>query len=174
MRNKNTARTEKQKENDRTIIAEMTLKGKNQYQIAEVVGISREQVSRDMKKVRRDWAEKRDQDTTKHIAKELAKLDLVIEKAWDEFDASKVKKETTFKEMNDPNDSSKGSKVYIKKETQNGNPAYLVTIQNCIKKRAELLGLDAPKRTELTGPNGEPLETNYTIVMEYEDVKSKD
>lgn len=29
-------------------------------------------------------------------------------------------------------------------------------------------------RKQLSGPNGEPLETNYTIVMEYEDVKPGD
>lgn len=41
---------------------------------------------------------------------------------------------------------------------QSGNPAHLKNAQESLKAIRELLGLDAPKRQELSGPEGKPLQ----------------
>lgn len=45
----------------------------------------------------------------------------------------------------------------IRTERAEGNPAWLLGIQWCIKMRCEIFGLEAPKKISPTLPNGQPL-----------------
>lgn len=53
----------------------------------------------------------------------------------------------------------------IKTEATSGNPAWLQGIQWCINKRCEIMGLNAPRRVEASGPGGGPIRTDASGVQ---------
>lgn len=179
MRDKKTARTRDRKNRDRVIIANMYLRGFDQFDIADEVGISRAQVSDDLRIIRKQWLESTIEDFDEAKAKELTKLDKLEWEAWAAWERSKKDKETKEQEFISVKDKNKKSKdededeeekprvakVKLKKEGQTGNPAYLAIVKDCIKRRCDILGLDAPQKKEHSGKDGGPLNFTYNPVF---------
>ncbi len=67
-------------------------------------------------------------------AKELARVDHLEREYWEAWERSVGEHRTKT----------------LKTEEINGDPRYLSGIQWCINKRCELLGLDAPSKTDIT------------------------
>lgn len=174
-RTKKTSRTKDQKKRDRAIIADMYLKGYNQFDIGDEVGISQPQVAYDLKVIRKLWVESTLRDFDEAKAKELTKLDKLEQEAWEAWERSKIDKETKSQEFvkklkdekdkKSQEDKPKVAKINLKKEGQTGNPAYLAIVKDCIKRRCDILGLDAPKKAEHTGKDGGPLNFAYNPVF---------
>lgn len=178
MRTKKTSRTKDQKKRDRAIIADMYLKGFNQFDIGDEVGISQPQVACDLKVIRKQWLESTIKDFDEAKAKELAKLDTLEQEAWGAWEQSKLDKETESEEFTREGKKTKNkakiAKINIKKEGQTGNPAYLAIVKDCIKRRCDILGLDAPKKEERTGKGGEPLYPQVLKVEIIDEIESYD
>ena len=85
-------------------------------------------------------------DTVTWIQGELQKLDEVERVAWEAWRRGIGPKKKT---MTESTQGGKGGiKAQVTTEELNGDPRYLSVIDSCGKRRAQLLGLEAPAKTE--------------------------
>ena len=164
------SRLKAQKERDRRNVASLYLKGVIQADIAEQLGISQTTVSRDLKLIQGEWAIARINDIDERKRIELAKIDNLELTYWDGWKRSQenAEVETTKlkgRDADKPTDLEKTKRV----EGQVGDPRFLQGVANCIDKRCELLGLDAPKNVDVTS-GGEKIEAVKIIEV----IKSND
>ena len=120
-------------------VAELYLTGTLQSAIGQVLGISQQQVSHDLKIVQRQWLASsiRDFDTVK--SEQLAKIDAVERAYWLGWERSLQPREVTLtKRMTgkDPRDEAS-----IRREPPIGDPRFLDGVLKCISQRCDLLGL---------------------------------
>jgi len=85
--------------------------------------------------------------------RELHKIDLMEKEAWGGWYRSKELRQLQIKETRE------GKKSTVSKVPgfHDGDTKFLTLILTCHQRRSEVLGLSAPKKTELTGKNGAPL-----------------
>lgn len=134
-------------------VAEMYLRGQSQAEIGETLGCDQATVSRDLTELRKEWLDRSINHVDQKKAIELAKLDRLEVTYWEAWERSLKDAETTISESG----GKFGSKTILRREGQSGNPAFLEGVLKCINKRCELLGLDAPKKTDLTS-GGKPIQ----------------
>ena len=151
-------RTKTQRELDLTLIAELYLKGWYQKKIADHLGeirpytLTQQQISGDLKTIRRRWLESSIRDFDELKAQELAKIDHLEVTYWDEWDRSREDRErheTSKTTGQIARDSAKTVRTIGL-----GDPRYLAGIQWCINKRCDILGLNAPQKLAPTDPSG--------------------
>ena len=152
---------------DRAQIAALYCQGVLQIEIASRLGLSQQQVSYDLLAVRRQWLESSLRDFNSAKAEQLAKLDRIEGAAWEAFERSRQTKEITV-QARDLTPNGDTDRVSVKKENQVGDPRFLEICHKCVERRCRILGLDAPEKRELTGPNGQPLELTIARVAEAE------
>jgi len=134
---------------DRRNIAKLYLKGELQADIAEQLGISQSTVSRDLSAIQKQWQEANSHDINERKSMELAKIDNLELEYWDAWKRSQEDAELRTKKAVETNGETR-KEAQERIEGQVGNPAFLRGIEWCINKRCELLGLDAPKKTDFT------------------------
>ena len=141
----------------RKTVASLYLQGKYQEEIATVVKVDRGTVSRDLKVVQEEWLKSGVMDLNAAKARELAKLDEVERQAWDAWEESRKDAETM--EVTGTAQGGKGKPDKVKKITkgQAGDSRFLAIILDCVNRRCEILGLDAPKKLEHGGIDGGPI-----------------
>jgi hypothetical protein len=110
-------RTPHEREAVRAHAAGLYLRGKTQTEIAQTLGVTQQQISYDLKIVRKRWEESAVREFAQRKSEELAKVDQLERTNWSGWEASW--------ELNKP------------------NPAFLRGVQWCIERRCALLGLDA-------------------------------
>jgi predicted transcriptional regulator len=146
--NKKDHRDKLQREKDLLRTAELYLQGKRQSEIAEEIGVTQQQISLDLKELRKRWLDKSIEKIDEKKAEELAKIDQLERKYWDAWQMScdYVIKETTS--------NNRRVKVLIPHDQNNplGDTKYLAGVQWCINKRCQILGVDAPQK--IAGPDG--------------------
>jgi hypothetical protein len=123
----------------RAEVAARYLKGELQSDLATSFGVSQAQISHDLKVIRATWL------ASAVRAQELAKIDQVEREYWLAWERSQQDKEVAYSER-----GPKGTKAGERREGQAGNAAFLDGVLKCIAKRCEILGLDAPKRFNVT------------------------
>lgn len=133
--------------------ARLYLQGCSQAQIAERMGVHRSQITRDLAALRAEWRAKAADHTEEWVAEELARLAAVEAEAWAAWRRSQEDRQTVTVET----DASGAEKTAKRTEELVGDAAMLGKILDCIKQRRELLGLDQPRRSELSGPAGGPI-----------------
>lgn len=150
-------RTKGQVERDRIEVARLYLQGKYQHEIAELLKVSQQQVSYDLRAVQAQWRDIPAKQIDELKNKELARIDQLERTYWEAWVDSKKAKETT-------STAKEGDRLKVGKrsEQRNGNPQYLAGVQWCIERRIKLLGLDAPVKSEITGTDGAPL---YVVAL---------
>jgi len=157
---KRAARSPTQIQRDRVKIAEMYCRGLYQSQIARNLKLSQQTISRDLKAIRKLWAERAVASFDQHVSNELAKIDNLERKYWEAWNKSLSKK---YKEKKS---TSVGGKYDIDMNSteveleRDGNPAFLQGVERCINMRMKLLGLEAPTKTDIT-TGGEPLQIKF-------------
>jgi len=134
-------RTKTEADRDRMVIAQMYLQGKTQRQIGQELGISQQQVSYDLKKVRKEWMERASIDFDRAKAQELAKLDAIEAEAWERHMASIGETETKEAEHGETDRNGKHKKSRVVRKQINGNPKWMDIILKCIDKRCQILGI---------------------------------
>lgn len=162
-------RTDFQREADLPKIAKMYRDGVYQVEIAAKFGLSQGQISQDIAEVVRRWrADSIEYVTDKKQAEldRINNLEITYWQAWERSreDAMTATVETKSIVLDIKDDSGTDYNLPAKevKETkrrsgQAGDPSFLAGVMSCIKRRCELLGLDAPTKQELTGRDGGPL-----------------
>jgi predicted transcriptional regulator len=116
-----------QAERDRDLadIARLYCQGMRQVDIAEILGITQQQVSYDLKRIQKRWQTECIEAISQGKARELARIDELERTYW--------------------------SAWFESQRQRKSNPAFLQGVMTCIDKRCKLLGLDAPIKTEDDG-----------------------
>lgn len=126
-------------------VAERYLRGMYQQQIADELGVDQATVSRDLAELRKEWLDRSINHIQQKKADELSRIDQLERTYWDAWERSKENAETIIDRQ------TPGGRIFeTKTEGQVGNPSFLAGVQWCINRRCELLGLDAPKKQEVT------------------------
>jgi len=161
-------RAKAQRERDRELTSKYYLEGMNQYAIAKKLGTTQATISRDIKVLIRYWRASAAQNINSAKEIELQKINKLEVEYWIAWERSKEEtkkkslKQRGFKKDNEITQLTP-VETTAQSEENNGDPRYLQGVQWCITKRCEILGINAPTKTELTGKNGEDL-INITII----------
>jgi hypothetical protein len=137
-------------------IAAAYLRGSTQVDIAIESGVDQATVSRDLKALRAAWMKSALIDINEAKARELAKIDALELVYWQAWERSQLDAESEITKMQGtppkPNETSPAPaklETQKKREGQSGNPAFLSGIQWCINKRCEIIGVNAPVKSEV-------------------------
>jgi len=158
--------------NRREKVAAAYLRGDTQNTIAISLEVDQATVSRDLTALRKAWMQSALVDINEAKARELAKVDNLELTYWAAWERSLENAEVQTVEkqgvIHDKDGKVVGSRVKQtdRQEGQSGNPAFLKGVEWCINKRCELLGLDAPKKQDIT-TGGESLNTIGVRLIDY-------
>ena len=145
-------------EQRRNEIARLYLRGMRQAEIAKQFNLNQTTISRDLQAIEQRWMDSALYNFDKVRARELARIDQLERTYWDAWLDSRKQKQ--IQESEKEEGAKARTKANIKREDRDGNPQFLAGVQWCIKRRCTLLGLDAPRRVEVSGPDGGPVETS--------------
>ena len=126
------------REQDRTETAAMSLAGMSHADIAKSLGVSRQQVTYDLKVIRDRWQNRTVMDLDESKTIEVAKIDRLEQVYWDAWELQCLPRLLLDKDT--------GEVAHVIPQT--GDPALLAGILKCIDRRCRLLGLDAPLKVE--------------------------
>lgn len=151
-------KTDGQREEQLALIAQYHKDGLSQSEIATRIGCSRPQIHYDMQTLFRRWREEQMDKIWDIRLSELAKLDLLENTAWDEWERSRLDAEknvTKNVEVSAIDNDGQLLKLPAEEITrtvagQAGDPRFLEIIRKCIEDRRKIYGLDAPIKTETT------------------------
>ena len=161
-------RTPIQIERDRRDIANLYLQGWTQHRIVDHLNahrpydLSRQMISYDLGRLRKQWRESALIDIDEAKARELAKVDRLEREYWQAWGRSCLDAETTREET----DREGGWKRTDTHKGQSGDPRFLAGVGWCVEKRCDILGIEAPKRFEHGGPGGGPIPIRQEVVRE--------
>jgi hypothetical protein len=142
----------------------MYLQGYLQAEIAEVLGVSQPQISYDLARIREQWRESALIDFNEAKNRELERIDLLEREYWEQW---KKSKEGGVKTKGQKKIGGEVVETTVQVESGLGDVRYLQGVQWCIERRCKILGVDAPRRTELTGAEGEPISISTIVVREH-------
>lgn len=139
-------------EDRRRRVAELYCQGAPQVEIAEELEVSQPTVSRDLRHVRQEWRSSRIRNFDALQADELLKVDKVEREAWAAFRRSVGEKQKTTDNTGGENP---GTKTVTWRDA--GDPRFLSVIEDCIRRRCAILGLDAPSKVAQTDSQGQDI-----------------
>jgi len=152
-------RTKFEREKDLLAISSLYLQGITQAEIGQRIGVSQQQISYDLKVLRKRWLQSSIVNIDEAKARELARVDHLEREYWEAWEKSKNPVKTIASKKVDGQQTEKT----IQGETGTGDPRYLSGVQWCINKRCEVLGLDAPSRTDVTS-GGKAIIINWDTI----------
>ena len=137
-------RTEFEREAQLVEIKDAYLRGDTQMVIAERLGLSQGQISRDLAKIQRRWRESSLVDINEAKQRELERIDVLEREYWQAWENSKGEQQRSTA-------SKQGelSRAQIVKYESAGDPRFLAGVQWCVEQRCKILGLYAPLRSEV-------------------------
>ena len=146
-------------------IAQRYYQGISQVEIAEELNIEQPTVSRYLAKTREKWSRENVQKIDELKQGELAKIDILELEYWSAWKRSCLNAEKeTIKAIQAGGKKEEGKEPtadrYEKQKTtegQSGDPRFLEGIQNCIKQRCKILGVEAPEKKDIMS-GGKPLD----------------
>ena len=139
----------------RAKVADFFLKGYSQQKIAEFLGISQPQVSRDLKAITKAWQHSAELSINKVKAQDLMKLrrlEVELNEGWSR---------SKYKIITEKNSQGEEEEKAIPLD---GNPKFLEGVLRVIQRRADMLGYDVPRRLDHTS-NGEKLTESKVIIL---------
>ena len=121
--------------------------------------LARPTISRDIDEILDSWRQTLVENIDELQAQELLRINQIEREAWKAWERSKGKRERRLSERKTGGKES-GQRDQNITEDQVGDPRYLEQVQWCITKRCDILGLNAPRKYQHSGPGGGPIETN--------------
>ncbi|HUY92897.1 MAG TPA: LuxR C-terminal-related transcriptional regulator [Pirellulales bacterium] len=119
-------------------VAEWTLKGHSQSEIAGRLGVTQPTVSNDLKTIRAAWRAATVRDFDASLSEHLEMLTLIQREAWEAWERSKGPGHTAVIQGAAEGEPSK-TRQTIKR--QSGDPRFLEQVQKCLAASRALLGL---------------------------------
>jgi hypothetical protein len=160
-------RTPDQIRSDRAEIAQLYLQRRTQVEIAEKLGLSRQQIAYDLNAVREEWLQSSLIDFNQRKLEELARIDQLEREYFDAwFKSQKETQVSTTEQIT--GEGGDRLRATVRKEEQTGNSQYLAGVQWCIEQRCKISGFHAPTVTQLTGPGGGPIPVSLEAVIQAE------
>lgn len=145
-------RTAIQIETDRAEMMQLLRRGATKTMVAEKFGVTAQQIHYDFNLVMRRTAEQMTEDAKAMIAVKLEEYAEVKREAWAAWEKSKLDAQKKVREASKGADGKAGGgKVVETVEGQSGDPRYLQTVLECLKKECELLALEPAKEMRVTG-----------------------
>jgi len=141
---------------DRRRIAEMYLHGRLQVDIADELHVDQSTVSRDLKALQDEWRASSLVDINEAKARELARIDELERTYWDGWQRSKEDAEIKRTHVLDGPEKGRRYQAWTESRNEYGDPRFLTGVGWCIERRCKLIGIDAPQKQEITGPDGGP------------------
>ena len=138
---------------DRVDIARRYLKGEPQAVIAQSMGLTQQQISYDLKAVRRAWLASAVRNFDAMRAEELAKIDHLERTYWLGWERSLEQSESkTVQGATDERGQMgrAGQRVTINTAKSPGDPRMLEGVRWCIDRRIHLFGLDEALKMEVS------------------------
>lgn len=112
----------------------------------------------DLKKIRAEWKANTLRDIGAIQEQELKGLDDQERECWAAWEKSKLAAEKKKQRVRSGGaGTGQVAERSEEREEQCGDPSFQRLILDIREKRAKILGLNAPERTELSGPNGGPI-----------------
>ena len=137
-------RTEFEREANLVEIKDAYLRGDTQMAIAERLGLSQGQISRDLAKVQKRWRESSLVDINEAKQRELERIDVLEREYWQAWENSKGEQQrSTASKTGDQ------SRAQIVKYESAGDPRFLAGVQWCVEQRCKILGLLAAVKSDL-------------------------
>lgn len=155
---------------DRLVIAEWYCQGIPQHEIADRLGVTRQQIGYDLAMIQVDWAAKRDRLLDVHKAEQLAKIDVLEREHWAEYHRSKQPFTRTVKhaEAVKDKDGPQPTRAVVTTEERLGDPRHLAGVAWCIEQRCKILGLYAPTRIAVEQIEAEVREQAQALGLDAE------
>jgi hypothetical protein len=141
------------------LITEYTLRGLSSAEVAEALGedhqivLTPQAVTHRLRAMNKAAAA----DREALVAEQAQLVRWVIGEAMDAWQRSQGEREVTTTEKLQGGKVGEMLRAMVKREELSGDAAYLGVILKGAERLSKLYGLDAPQRTELTGPDGGPL-----------------
>jgi transcriptional regulator with XRE-family HTH domain len=151
-------RTPLAREHDLREAAALYLRGLTQHEIAQRLGVSRQQVGYDLKVIQRRWQDSALADFHAKKAAELAKADELERTYWEAWERSCQAREISTQEkiQGGAGQAEEGRlKAGVRKEKRDGNPEFLRGVERCIEMRCKILGAFAALKIAPTTPDGQ-------------------
>jgi hypothetical protein len=124
-------------------VAQLACEGKSQRDIARELRVDQGTVSRDLRRVRREWREQASDNYEAQLGEELAHLAHIQREAW----AGWRRSVEDFKEHRRRITES-GEETTETSRAQAGAPRFLLVLLRCHEQRTRLLGLGDPEIRE--------------------------
>lgn len=138
-----------QREADLVRTADLYCRGYSMDRIAKEIGVSMQQISYDLKDIKERWKQRTTMDLDAKKSEELAKLDAIEMEAWDAFRRSQEEFTAQTVRASEGKAGAKTKEVSKHTESRYGDARFLETALRCVAKRSELLGLNAPVRSDV-------------------------
>ena len=151
-------RTPLERERDLRETAALYLRGLTQEEIAQRLGVSRQQIGYDLKALQRRWQESALADFHAKKAAELARVDELERTYWEAWERSCQAREVTTQERTQGGDGHADEarlKAGVRKEQRDGNSEFLRGVERCIEMRCKILGTFAALKVAPTTPDGQ-------------------
>ena len=142
-------------EERRAEVGRRYLKAESQVTIAEAMGYSAAQVSRDLAIMRERWKKSVERSQEELKTEAIARVEETRRCFWTGWEASLAPRETTTQEKR--SGGGEGIRVSVRREVPKGDPRFLDGIARTEERRIKLLGLDAPSRCEVSAVSEEPM-----------------
>lgn len=133
-------RTKEVRLNDLVRISKLYLQGKTQLEISQIIGVSRVQITYDIKQIFAEWKTERIDIFEERLLLELSKIDYVESESWDAWEKSKKDSEKLVE-----NETKDGKFISFTVEGQDPNARYLDRVCWCIETRLKILSV-LPKK----------------------------
>ena len=141
-------RTAQQRESDLGRTARWYRQGLTAGEIAERIGVTRQQIQYDLAELRRQWMDAQIYNINERKAAELERLDAIEAEAAEAFERSKACRSRTRKRS-----VKDGTTVSITDHETAGDPRFLQVRLECVAKRCKILNLCGPTEIPATPPN---------------------
>ena len=156
-----TKRSPFRREADFVIITRLYLEGKSQSHIANVVGVSQQQISSDLKAIQKRWKKDTAFNLDEAKNRELARIDNLEATYWTAWENSCKKRVAKSIRQSFDDLLSGDSNNAIRTEERDGNPLLLNGVLECIKQRCKILGINAPEKLAHSGR----IDTDTRIII---------
>lgn len=154
----------------RAEVSKLYIQGSTQHEIAVQCGVSQQQISKDLIVIRAQWRTSTIRNFDEQKSLELSRIDQLESAAWEGYARTIGMHRVTRKETGAVIPDGEGTiklpgKITETSEKLAGDTRFLDIVHKCVSKRCDILGLDAPKRSTLSNPDGTPLVDAVRIVF---------
>ena len=150
-------RTDFERERDLDRTADMYLENMTQQEIADAIGVSRQQIGADIKELERRWQKASIEKITKRKARTLQKVGKLEKHAWRMLHKTNREMYEAMKEEG-TRDGAAFDRLSKKISESASDPRWAKVLLDCWKRESDMLGMDAPDKLALTDTAGKDID----------------